>query len=162
MKNKFLFCLPLIIVFAQTTCKNNLSKEEKLKKTPQVLMQYLYKGDTSKIHSLIADQYIWQQKYDGIDADCKEIQKIINKYGFPSLENVHIVKGSTQENIFSILLSDNVDSVLGFRKAVLLVVFPPDQFLSQANGIYSYAIKIIPLEGDNQKIKLPAIEKIRQ
>jgi hypothetical protein len=145
MQNKIAFATSVLALFAVATCGNNQDKEQKLKETAKQLIEYLYKGDTSNIRKLFIDSYIAQQKKEGLVYDCREFRKIIDKYGFPSMKEVHLIKGELSENILPIILADRVDSILGFRKSVILVVFPPDQF-SQKGKIYSYAIKITPLD----------------
>jgi hypothetical protein len=160
MQYRIIFATSVLTFFLVAMCGNSQDKETELKETSKHLLEYLYKGDTSNIRQLFMDSDEAREKEDGLIIECKEIRRIVDKYGFPSLKEVHLIKGKTSENILPIILADRVDSVLGFRKSVILVVFPPDQFLSSSKGrIFNYAIKNTPLD-TAKKFKYPPIIRI--
>jgi hypothetical protein len=110
-----------------TSVTNSLIHSLKTCDTTSILNLY----DTSFSH--INNKHYRDWTREEIQIFCGRFNKVVNKYGAPSLSKLTFIKDSTNggANIAVLPLMEKNDSALNLKKSTLYVMFYPDEFFKE-------------------------------
>ena len=152
MKNVVSNSILLISILFSTVACGQKPKEENMKLTVMKLIRAFEVCDTLGIINLFERDKELRVRKDDILNDCSFFNKIINKHGKPKFDSLILSKAENGANIVSVTLMNKNDSLLKIKKSVLIIVFYPDQFLSNPHKFLYYSLMMEPLYPRKNKI----------
>ncbi len=153
--------LILLFMFMWGNCAMPQDKQTGMKKTSMKLMELLVKSDSIQICSMFESEEDLANRREDIGDDCRDFISVTKKHGMPKIESLQLSKGLSDENVVSVDLLKQEDSLLNLKSCKLLVFFYPDKFLDKTNKILNYIIFTEPLKEKKQAI-IPAPSLPRQ
>jgi len=138
-------------------------KEKEMKNTTMKLVRLLKNCDSVSVLNLFEQQKEKDERRDDIKDDCLLFDRLTKKYGIPLADSLILSKAENGANIAVAPIMNTNDSTFRIKKCVLLVVFYPDQFLTNPQKFLYYSLITEPLYPKKNKIfekpKIPPIQK---
>lgn len=149
---KYVYLTSVVACLIFTKCASSQTKYEKMKLTAFKLLNFLKEKDSLRIAELFEDKGILLRKKKEIVTDCNFIVKVVEKYGFPTLDKLKNKKDKDGANIVFVNLLNKADSSMNLKKCDLIVYFYPDKLLDDTNKLISYSIYVELLTLPSKKI----------
>lgn len=149
---KYVYLTSVVACLIFAKCASSQTKYEKMKLTAFKLLNFLKEKDSLRIAELLEDKGILLRKKKEIVTDCNFIVKVVEKYGFPTLDKLKNKKDKDGANIVFVNLLNKADSSMNLKKCDLIVYFYPDKLLDETNKLISYSIHVELLTLPSKKI----------
>lgn len=155
MKALSIICLFYSLSFGYVCC-GQVSKKDEMTRTIKVLMQKLLSNDSIGVlylHEKISLEDPVTREM--IASQCVLFQKVVKKYGTPSIDNLVFTKEDNGTNRVSIVLMDQKDSELKIKRSELVVWFYADQFLTNPSKFSNFIVTKEPFNLESPTIPRP-------
>jgi len=130
----------LVIMLSYLTACGQKQNEIKMKATVQQLIHFLQTCDSISVIGLFERDKEKKVRSNDIKSDCNFFKEVTKKYGAPTVDSFILSQAENGANIISVTLMNQKDTLLKIKKCDLVVIFYPDQFLSNPGRFLYYAI----------------------